>query len=48
MTEFQCPLLGVKRTSTGADPTSAFDPNRTSMSLKLGGVRTDVMLGFAA
>jgi hypothetical protein len=25
----QCPLLGVKRTSTGGDPMSAFDPKRT-------------------
>jgi hypothetical protein len=25
----QCPLLGVKRTSTGANPMSAFDPKRT-------------------
>ena len=26
----QCPLLGVKRTSTGGNPMSAFDPKRTS------------------
>jgi len=26
----QCPLLGVKRTSTSANPMSAFDPKRTS------------------
>jgi hypothetical protein len=25
----ECPLLGVKRTSTGANPMSAFDPKRT-------------------
>jgi hypothetical protein len=25
-----CPLLGVKRTSTGANPMSAFDPKRKS------------------
>jgi hypothetical protein len=24
----RCPLLGVKRTSTGANPMSAFDPTR--------------------
>src|SRR5262249_11846215 len=27
--EFQCPLLGVKRTSYGRAPMSAFDPKRT-------------------
>jgi hypothetical protein len=31
--EFQCPLLGVKRTSTGGNPMSAFDPKRTSALL---------------
>src|SRR5262249_55307721 len=30
VTEFQCPLLGVKRTSRGHAPMSAFDPKRTS------------------
>jgi hypothetical protein len=25
----QCPLLGVKRTSMGGNPMSAFDPKRT-------------------
>jgi hypothetical protein len=25
----RCPLLGVKRTSAGANPMSAFDPKRT-------------------
>jgi hypothetical protein len=25
----ECPLLGVKQTSTGGDPMSAFDPKRT-------------------
>jgi hypothetical protein len=25
----RCPLLGVKRTSTGTNPMSAFDPKRT-------------------
>src|SRR5262249_11354630 len=29
-TEFQCPLLGVKRTSRGQALMSAFDPKRTS------------------
>ena len=29
-TEFQCLLLGVKRTSRGRAPMSAFDPKRTS------------------
>src|SRR6516165_4428198 len=28
-TEFQCPLSGVKRTSRGRTPMSAFDPKRT-------------------
>jgi hypothetical protein len=28
----QCPLLGVKRTSTGGDPMSAYDPKRTFTS----------------
>src|SRR5262249_49283024 len=28
----RCPLSGVKRTSAGADPTSAFDPKRTLAS----------------
>jgi hypothetical protein len=28
----RCPLLGVKRTSTGANPMSAFDPKRTCQS----------------
>src|SRR6516165_5380011 len=28
-TEFQCPLLGVKRTLLGGAPMSAFDPKRT-------------------
>jgi hypothetical protein len=27
--EFQCPLLGVKRTSAGINGMSAFDPKRT-------------------
>src|ERR1700745_236009 len=31
----RCPLLGVKRTSTDADPTSAFDPKRTSVEPNL-------------
>src|SRR5215472_1671896 len=28
-TEFRCPLLGVKQTSDGRTPMSAFDPKRT-------------------
>src|SRR6516165_10366334 len=34
-TEFQCPLLGVKRTSIGRCRMSAFDPKRTSLSSDL-------------
>jgi hypothetical protein len=30
----RCPLLGVKRTSAAANPMSAFDPKRTSASLR--------------
>ena len=30
VTEFQCPLLGVKRTSQECAAMSAFDPKRTS------------------
>jgi hypothetical protein len=31
-----CPLLGVKRTSHGHVPMSAFDPKRTSSAMRLG------------
>jgi hypothetical protein len=35
--EFQCPVLGVKRTLTGRAPMSAFDPKRTFSPLPMGG-----------
>src|SRR5262249_14472949 len=34
-TEFQCPLLGVKRTSYGRAPMSAFDPKGTFSPIPL-------------
>jgi len=32
--QFQCPLLGVKRTSGGGASMSAFDPKRASATLR--------------